>query len=114
MTPSSSTTGLNGCSLTTTTSPPWSEHRLRPTALSALRSCHFKLEKVSDVLIRDMLKYTASVREWMTAHPENIIAIHCKGGKGEVKESRFVFFFYYYVLIAVTTCVLSIKGVREP
>lgn len=33
MTPSSSTTGLNGCSLTTTTSPPWSEHRLVPWCL---------------------------------------------------------------------------------
>ncbi|KAF3706559.1 Phosphatidylinositol 3,4,5-trisphosphate 3-phosphatase TPTE2 [Channa argus] len=32
--------------------------------------------------LRDMLKYTASVREWMAAHPTNIIAIHCKGGKG--------------------------------
>lgn len=31
-----------------------------------------------------MLKYTASVREWMSADPKNIIAIHCKGGKGGV------------------------------
>lgn len=33
--------------------------------------------------LRDMLKYTASVREWMSADPKNIIAIHCKGGKGD-------------------------------
>lgn len=39
-------------------------------------------EKLFDFLIRDMLKYTASVREWMSADPQNIIAIHCKGGKG--------------------------------
>lgn len=32
---------------------------------------------------RDMLKYTESVRTWMSADPKNIIAIHCKGGKGE-------------------------------
>lgn len=30
MTPSSFTTGLNGCSSTTTTSPPWSERHLLP------------------------------------------------------------------------------------
>lgn len=61
--------------------------------LSVLHLCHFRLglEKLS-VLIRDMLKYTASVREWMAADPKNIIAIHCKGGKGEVKEFRFFFF----------------------
>uniref|UniRef100_A0A8K9X513 Phosphatidylinositol-3,4,5-trisphosphate 3-phosphatase n=1 Tax=Oncorhynchus mykiss TaxID=8022 RepID=A0A8K9X513_ONCMY len=34
------------------------------------------------VHLRDMLKYTAGVREWMAADPKNIIAIHCKGGKG--------------------------------
>ena len=38
------------------------------------------------VCLRDMLKYTASVREWMSADPQNIIAIHCKGGKGEAKD----------------------------
>lgn len=32
---------------------------------------------------RAMLTYTASVREWMAADPRNIIAIHCKGGKGK-------------------------------
>ncbi|XP_049324949.1 putative tyrosine-protein phosphatase TPTE isoform X1 [Astyanax mexicanus] len=30
----------------------------------------------------DMLNYTASVREWMAADQSNVIAIHCKGGKG--------------------------------
>lgn len=41
-----------------------------------------------------MLKYTANVREWMTANPKNIIAIHCKGGKGGVKE-----FFIFFIII---------------
>lgn len=58
-----------------------------------------------------MLKYTASVREWMTAHPENIIAIHCKGGKGDVKEFR-SFFPNYYLLIAVTSC--AHQGAQAP
>lgn len=35
------------------------------------------------VFVRDMLKYTASVRDWMSTDPKNIIAIHCKGGKGD-------------------------------
>ncbi|CAG00470.1 unnamed protein product [Tetraodon nigroviridis] len=48
---------------------------------------HYRVERVfiddhNVPSLEDMLKYTASVREWMTAHPENIIAIHCKGGKG--------------------------------
>lgn len=29
-----------------------------------------------------MLRYTACVREWMAADSRNVIAIHCKGGKG--------------------------------
>lgn len=29
-----------------------------------------------------MLQYTACVRDWMAADPSNVIAIHCKGGKG--------------------------------
>ncbi|KAK7457270.1 hypothetical protein BaRGS_00039267 [Batillaria attramentaria] len=32
--------------------------------------------------LREMLKFTQEVREWMEADSENIIAIHCKGGKG--------------------------------
>ncbi|KAK2879666.1 hypothetical protein Q8A73_023478 [Channa argus] len=48
---------------------------------------HYRVERVfiddhNVPSLEDMLKYTASVREWMAAHPTNIIAIHCKGGKG--------------------------------
>ncbi|NWR31174.1 TPTE2 phosphatase, partial [Tachuris rubrigastra] len=32
--------------------------------------------------LQDMLKFTGSVREWMSQDEKNIIAIHCKGGKG--------------------------------
>ncbi|KAG8585028.1 hypothetical protein GDO81_004871 [Engystomops pustulosus] len=32
--------------------------------------------------LADMLKFTASVRSWMAEDPKNVIAIHCKGGKG--------------------------------
>uniref|UniRef100_A0A668SL52 Phosphatidylinositol-3,4,5-trisphosphate 3-phosphatase n=2 Tax=Oreochromis aureus TaxID=47969 RepID=A0A668SL52_OREAU len=48
---------------------------------------HYRVERVfiddhNVPSLEDMLKYTASVREWMSADPQNIIAIHCKGGKG--------------------------------
>ena len=29
-----------------------------------------------------MLDFTANAREWMAADKQNVIAIHCKGGKG--------------------------------
>ncbi|XP_034463021.1 phosphatidylinositol 3,4,5-trisphosphate 3-phosphatase TPTE2-like isoform X2 [Hippoglossus hippoglossus] len=48
---------------------------------------HYKVERVfiddhNVPSLEDMLKYTANVREWMSDDPKNIIAIHCKGGKG--------------------------------
>uniref|UniRef100_A0A7N6ABY2 Phosphatidylinositol-3,4,5-trisphosphate 3-phosphatase n=1 Tax=Anabas testudineus TaxID=64144 RepID=A0A7N6ABY2_ANATE len=48
---------------------------------------HYRVERVfiddhNVPSLEDMLKYTASVREWMAVDPANIIAIHCKGGKG--------------------------------
>ncbi|KAL6473002.1 hypothetical protein MHYP_G00191900 [Metynnis hypsauchen] len=48
---------------------------------------HYRMERVmiddhNVPSLEDMLSYTASVREWMAADPLNIIAIHCKGGKG--------------------------------
>ncbi|KAL2094377.1 hypothetical protein ACEWY4_009096 [Coilia grayii] len=48
---------------------------------------HYRVERVliddhNVPSLEDMLKYTASVREWMSADSRNVIAIHCKGGKG--------------------------------
>ncbi|CAK6953908.1 putative tyrosine-protein phosphatase TPTE isoform X1 [Scomber scombrus] len=48
---------------------------------------HYKVERVfiddhNVPSLEDMLKYTVNVRDWMSADPQNIIAIHCKGGKG--------------------------------
>ncbi|XP_055082461.1 putative tyrosine-protein phosphatase TPTE isoform X1 [Periophthalmus magnuspinnatus] len=48
---------------------------------------HYKVERIfiddhNVPSLEDMLTYTASVREWMAADQKNIIAIHCKGGKG--------------------------------
>ncbi|XP_006025847.1 phosphatidylinositol 3,4,5-trisphosphate 3-phosphatase TPTE2 isoform X1 [Alligator sinensis] len=48
---------------------------------------HYRVERIfiddhNVPTLVDMLKFTASVREWMKQDEENIIAIHCKGGKG--------------------------------
>ncbi|KAM9321541.1 phosphatidylinositol 3,4,5-trisphosphate 3-phosphatase TPTE2-like [Gastrophryne carolinensis] len=48
---------------------------------------HYRVERVfiddhNVPSLEDMLKFTASVRSWMAQDPKNVIAIHCKGGKG--------------------------------
>uniref|UniRef100_A0A671M147 Phosphatidylinositol 3,4,5-trisphosphate 3-phosphatase TPTE2-like n=1 Tax=Sinocyclocheilus anshuiensis TaxID=1608454 RepID=A0A671M147_9TELE len=48
---------------------------------------HYRVERVmiddhNVPSLHDMLRYTACVREWMAADSSNVIAIHCKGGKG--------------------------------
>ncbi|XP_006124970.2 phosphatidylinositol 3,4,5-trisphosphate 3-phosphatase TPTE2 isoform X3 [Pelodiscus sinensis] len=48
---------------------------------------HYRVERVfiddhNVPSLQDMLKFTANVREWMKQDEKNIIAIHCKGGKG--------------------------------
>ena len=32
---------------------------------------------------RDAIRFAQDVKNWMKMSPENIIAIHCKGGKGK-------------------------------
>ncbi|XP_043927978.1 phosphatidylinositol 3,4,5-trisphosphate 3-phosphatase TPTE2-like [Protopterus annectens] len=48
---------------------------------------HYRVERVfiddhNVPVLEDMLKFTEDVRQWMAADPQNVIAIHCKGGKG--------------------------------
>ncbi|KAK7120486.1 hypothetical protein R3I94_020478 [Phoxinus phoxinus] len=48
---------------------------------------HYRVERVmiddhNVPSLDDMLRYTACVRDWMAADSRNVIAIHCKGGKG--------------------------------
>ena len=33
-------------------------------------------------MFSDIVEYCKNVREWLDADPENVIAVHCKGGKG--------------------------------
>jgi len=32
--------------------------------------------------LEDMIRFAKSVKEWLKADPENVIVVHCKGGKG--------------------------------
>ncbi|XP_040589454.1 phosphatidylinositol 3,4,5-trisphosphate 3-phosphatase TPTE2-like isoform X2 [Mesocricetus auratus] len=32
--------------------------------------------------LEEMLLFSKEVNDWLTQHPENVVAIHCKGGKG--------------------------------
>ncbi|MEJ1284947.1 transmembrane phosphatase with tensin homology [Cricetulus griseus] len=32
--------------------------------------------------LEEMLLFSKEVNDWMAQHPENVVAIHCKGGKG--------------------------------
>jgi PTEN phosphatase family protein len=32
--------------------------------------------------LKEAVRFAKNVREWMSADPHNIIAVHCKGGKG--------------------------------
>ncbi|XP_060089256.1 phosphatidylinositol 3,4,5-trisphosphate 3-phosphatase TPTE2-like [Heteronotia binoei] len=48
---------------------------------------HYRVERLfiddhNVPALEDMLKFTTSVREWMNQDLKNVIAIHCKGGKG--------------------------------
>ncbi|XP_062814389.1 phosphatidylinositol 3,4,5-trisphosphate 3-phosphatase TPTE2 isoform X2 [Anolis carolinensis] len=48
---------------------------------------HYRVERMfiddhNVPTLEDMLKFTASVRKWMQQDENNVIAIHCKGGKG--------------------------------
>ncbi|XP_007889410.2 putative tyrosine-protein phosphatase TPTE [Callorhinchus milii] len=51
------------------------------------RYFHYRVERIfiddhNVPVLEDMLKFTANVREWMAADERNVVAIHCKGGKG--------------------------------
>ncbi|XP_042301411.1 phosphatidylinositol 3,4,5-trisphosphate 3-phosphatase TPTE2-like isoform X2 [Sceloporus undulatus] len=48
---------------------------------------HYRVERIfiddhNVPTLKEMLKFTASVRKWMQEDENNVIAIHCKGGKG--------------------------------
>lgn len=38
-----------------------------------------------------MLRFSASVREWMSKDEKNVMAVHCKGGKGRTGTMICVF-----------------------
>lgn len=38
-----------------------------------------------------MLLFSKEVNDWLAQHPENVVAIHCKGGKGNAASLSFPF-----------------------
>jgi hypothetical protein len=32
---------------------------------------------------REVLRFTRSVKQWLNVDPDNVVAVHCMGGKGE-------------------------------
>ena len=35
---------------------------------------------------RDIVRFCDDVKKWMEMDPNNVIAVHCKGGKGELED----------------------------
>lgn len=72
----------------------------------------FQLVPMSSILLRDMLKYTASVREWMSADSKNIIAIHCKGGKGGAKDPD-LFHYHLEIYLSCTKTLTIVQLLKK-
>jgi len=56
----------------------------------------FKFTDHSVPTITKMLKFCKSVEEWMNKDPENVIAVHCKGGKGRTGTMVCAWLLYCY------------------
>uniref|UniRef100_A0A8B9S6B3 Phosphatidylinositol-3,4,5-trisphosphate 3-phosphatase n=1 Tax=Apteryx owenii TaxID=8824 RepID=A0A8B9S6B3_APTOW len=68
---------------------------------------HYRVERIfiddhNVPALEDMLKFTASVREWINQDEKNIIAIHCKGGKGRTFLCVHVTNYLHTILILTT------------
>jgi len=56
----------------------------------------FKFTDHSVPTITKMLNFCKSVEEWMNKDPENVIAVHCKGGKGRTGTMVCAWLLYCY------------------
>ena len=54
------------------------------------------------------------MREWLDRDPKNVIAVHCKGGKGTKKSKQLYFILLYFALICINggNC-LNFKTIQE-
>lgn len=52
-----------------------------------------------------MLKFTSNVREWMSQDEKNVIAIHCKGGKGRISHVQSVYATNHAYLLIVASLI---------
>ncbi|KAK4016065.1 phosphatidylinositol 3,4,5-trisphosphate 3-phosphatase TPTE2 [Daphnia magna] len=58
-----------------------SEHSYNPSYFHG-RVAHFPIDDHNVPTCRQMIEFTKSVRNWLESDPNNVIAVHCKGGKG--------------------------------
>ena len=52
--------------------------------------------------LEDMIRFAKSVKEWLKADPENVIVVHCKGGKGKN--------YIIYLTTKFISCILGRTG----
>jgi len=57
---------------------------------------HFKFPDHSVPTIAMMLRFCNSVQKWMVKDPQNVIAVHCKGGKGRTGTMVCAWLIYRY------------------
>jgi len=57
---------------------------------------HFKFQDHSVPTIAMMLRFCNSVQKWMVRDPRNVIAVHCKGGKGRTGTMICAWLLYRY------------------
>ena len=53
-----------------------------------------------------MLLFSKEVNNWMAQDPENVVAIHCKGGKGNT--TFFLFLFFSFFLLGIFLVYISL------
>ncbi|XP_046450372.1 phosphatidylinositol 3,4,5-trisphosphate 3-phosphatase TPTE2-like isoform X2 [Daphnia pulex] len=58
-----------------------SEHSYSPSYFHG-RVANFPIDDHNVPTCRQMIEFTTSVRNWLESDPNNVIAVHCKGGKG--------------------------------
>lgn len=42
----------------------------------------FKIDDHNVPTLKEAIRFAKDVKQWKEAHPENVISVHCKGGKG--------------------------------
>lgn len=60
-------------------------------------TCILEALNILHHLIREMMQFVNSVSEWLAANELNVIAVHCKGGKG--RTGKLLLYIYFILFI---------------